>query len=70
MRAPLLIVGQGLAGTFLGHACERAGLAPPELLFVDDSPVNVEAAHRLGFDVHLFEDPAALRPALKSRGLL
>lgn len=27
MRAPLLIVGQGLAGTVLGHACERAGLA-------------------------------------------
>lgn len=27
MRAPLLIVGQGLAGTLLGHACERAGLA-------------------------------------------
>ena len=27
MRAPLLIVGQGLAGTVLGHACERAGIA-------------------------------------------
>ena len=27
MRAPLLIVGQGLAGTLLGHACERAGIA-------------------------------------------
>jgi 2-haloacid dehalogenase/putative hydrolase of the HAD superfamily len=51
-------------------ACERAGLRPPDLLFVDDSPVNVEAAHRLGFDVHLFDDPAALRPALESRGLL
>jgi 2-haloacid dehalogenase/putative hydrolase of the HAD superfamily len=51
-------------------ACARAGLAPPELLFVDDSPVNIEAAHRLGFDVHAFDDPAALRPALESRGLL
>ena len=40
------------------------------LLFVDDSPVNIEAAHRLGFDVHAFDDPAALRPALESRGLL
>lgn len=27
MRAPLLIVGQGLAGTLLGHACEQAGIA-------------------------------------------
>ncbi len=26
MRAPLLIVGQGLAGTVLGHACEQAGV--------------------------------------------
>ena len=51
-------------------ACERAGLAPAELLFIDDSPVNIEAAHSLGFDVHLFEHPAALRPALESRGLL
>ncbi len=51
-------------------AAERSGFAPAELLFVDDSPVNIEAAHRLGFDVHLFDDPAALRPALESRGLL
>jgi 2-haloacid dehalogenase/putative hydrolase of the HAD superfamily len=51
-------------------ACERAGLAPEKLLFVDDNAANVEAAHRLGFDVHLFDDPAALRPALESRGLL
>ena len=50
--------------------CERAGLAAHEMLFVDDSAPNIEAAHRLGFDVHLFDDPAALRPALKSRGLL
>ncbi len=27
MRPPLLIVGQGLAGTLLGHACEQAGIA-------------------------------------------
>jgi 2-haloacid dehalogenase/putative hydrolase of the HAD superfamily len=51
-------------------ACERAGFAPAEMLFVDDSAANIEAAHRLGFDVHLFSDPAALRPALESRGLL
>jgi len=51
-------------------ACERTGFAPSDTLFIDDSPANIEAAHRLGFDVHLFEDPAALRPALQSRGLL
>lgn len=51
-------------------ACRRAGLEAHEMLFVDDLPANIEAAHRLGFDVHLFDDPAALRPALESRGLL
>ena len=50
--------------------CERAGMAPGELLFVDDSPRNIAAARALGFDVHLFEDPAALKPALEARGLL
>jgi hypothetical protein len=40
------------------------------MLFIDDLPANIEAAHRLGFDVHLFDDPATLRPALESRGLL
>jgi 2-haloacid dehalogenase/putative hydrolase of the HAD superfamily len=51
-------------------ACRRAGLAPSDLLFVDDSPANIDAAHSLGFYVHLFDDPAGLRPALESRGLL
>ena len=48
----------------------RAGLAPAELLFVDDSAVNVGAAAAVGFDIHHFSDPAALRPALERRGLL
>ena len=51
-------------------AAERAGLAPAELLFVDDSQRNVDAAAALGFDVHLFDDPATLHPALAARGLL
>jgi 2-haloacid dehalogenase/putative hydrolase of the HAD superfamily len=50
--------------------CERAGMAPDELLFVDDSAVNIAAAQALGFDVHRFDDPAALAPALRARGLL
>lgn len=51
-------------------AAERAGLSPQELLFVDDSRRNTDAAAALGFDVHLFDDPAALQPALAARGLL
>ena len=49
---------------------ERAGLRPDQLLFIDDSPVNTAAAAACGFDVHTFDDPATLRPALERRGLL
>lgn len=48
----------------------RAGLTPSELLFVDDSRRNVEAAAAVGFDVHHFDAPATLQPALAARGLL
>jgi 2-haloacid dehalogenase/putative hydrolase of the HAD superfamily len=51
-------------------SAERAGLAPEQLLFVDDSAVNVAAAAACGFDTHHFTDPAALWPALQRRGLL
>ena len=49
---------------------ERAGLAPSELLLVDDSAVNTAAAAACGYDVHRFDDPAALALALAARGLL
>ena len=52
------------------QACERFGFAPQDVLFVDDSALNIEGARVLGFDVHHFTDPAALRPALEARGLL
>ena len=48
----------------------HAGLSPSELLFVDDSRTNIDAAAACGFDVHHFTDPKALRPALAVRGLL
>lgn len=51
-------------------ASERFGHAPADMLFVDDGERNIEAARALGFDVHHFTDPAALRPALEARGLL
>jgi len=50
--------------------CERVGMTPGELLFVDDSRHNVEAAEALGFHVHHFTDPANLRPALVEAGLI
>ena len=51
-------------------SAQRAGLAPAELLFIDDSERNVQAARDAGFDAHLFDDPATLRSALERRGLL
>lgn len=38
-------------------ACERAGMAPGELLFVDDWEPNVRAAEALGFGVRHFTGP-------------
>jgi FMN phosphatase YigB (HAD superfamily) len=51
-------------------ACDRYGYAPADFLFVDDVAHNIEAARALGFDVHHFTDPAALKPALQARGFL
>jgi len=50
--------------------CERAGMAPSDLVFIDDSARNIEAAAALGFHVHHFTDPATLRPALVELGLI
>jgi HAD superfamily hydrolase (TIGR01509 family) len=52
------------------QACARFGLQPAQALFVDDSARNVAGAQALGFHVHHFTDPAALRPALEAAGLL
>jgi 2-haloacid dehalogenase/putative hydrolase of the HAD superfamily len=51
-------------------ALERTGLAPGDLLFVDDSAANIAAAAAMGFHTHHFTDPAALRPAIERFGLL
>jgi 2-haloacid dehalogenase/putative hydrolase of the HAD superfamily len=51
-------------------ACERSGLAPQDFFFIDDSAANIDTARDMGFHVHLFDDPAALRPALEANGLL
>lgn len=52
------------------RTCERFGLAPQDVFFVDDSALNIEGARALGFDALHFTDPAELRPALEARGLL
>lgn len=70
------VVASGLEGVMKPDpaifrlCCARFGLAPGDFLFVDDSARNIAAAADLGFDTHHFTDPAALRPALESRGLL
>lgn len=50
--------------------CERVGMGPEELLFVDNSAGNVEAAREIGFYVHRFREPRALRSAVEARGML
>ena len=70
------VVASGLEGVMKPDpaifrlCCERFGLAPGDLLFVDDSARNIAAAEAMGFDVHHFTDPAALAPALQRRGLI
>jgi 2-haloacid dehalogenase len=45
---------------------EKVGMPPHDLLFVDDSARNVEAARDLGFHVCHYTGPESLRTAVKS----
>lgn len=50
--------------------CEqRFALDPRHLLFIDDSPANVDAARRAGWKAVLFSSPERLRAELFERGL-
>ncbi len=49
---------------------ERAGRPPGELLFVDDSPKNVEAARAFGIDAVLYAPGVDLARAFAERGAL
>ncbi len=42
----------------------RAGIDPGRSLFIDDKPVNVEAARRAGFRAEVFVGQAALEAYL------
>lgn len=48
----------------------RFGRAPGSMLFIDDSPVNVESARACGWHAHHFVGAAGLRDELMERGLL
>jgi 2-haloacid dehalogenase len=50
--------------------CSRAGLAPRECLFIDDSAKNIQGARNFGMDAIHFIGPEALRAGLKQRGLV
>ncbi|OCC25708.1 hydrolase [Croceicoccus estronivorus] len=49
---------------------QRFGYRACEMLFIDDSLPNIEAAQRLGWQVHHFTGAQALEADLATRGLL
>lgn len=48
------------------RASRAAGADPARCLFADDTTANVEAAHALGFQTHLFRDVPGLRRRLEA----
>jgi 2-haloacid dehalogenase len=55
---------------FYRLAARRCGAKPGDIVFIDDSRVNVEAAAGLGFQAIHFTGPEALRADLVQRNLL
>lgn len=51
-------------------AAQRLGLAPAQVLFVDDKATNVAAAAACGMRAHWYRDASTLRPVLLELGLL
>lgn len=52
------------------HLVEQFDIEPERTVFIDDSPLNIDAARGLGFRVIQFTDAAALRFELVGLGLL
>ncbi|HEX2426406.1 MAG TPA: HAD family phosphatase [Gaiellaceae bacterium] len=52
------------------HLVAKFGIEPADVLFIDDSPANVEAASAFGFCATQFTDAIALRAELVRLGLL
>jgi 2-haloacid dehalogenase len=55
---------------FFGLLVREHRLNPAEVAFIDDLPLNVEAAQQLGFRSILFSSPSGLREDLTRVGLL
>ena len=51
-------------------AARRFGHAPDEMLFIDDSRANIDAAAALGWQVHHFIAAESLAADLRGRGLI
>lgn len=51
------------------HTLKQLDVRPEEALFIDDRPVNVEAAQKLGMRTHLFTTAMGLREDLIAQGL-
>ena len=52
------------------HASELAGLCPQEILFLDDTPVNVDTARQLGWQAHQVAGLGEVRQVLSGYGFL
>ena len=50
--------------------CERFGLSPEQIIYIDDLQHNVEAARGIGMHAIQFHDPASLHEELVRLGLL
>ena len=58
------------SAAMFGMAERHFGVPPQELLFLDDHPVNIEAALARDWQAVLFTDAASARRELVARGLL
>ncbi|MGX8706702.1 MAG: HAD family hydrolase [bacterium] len=55
---------------FFRLACERFGILPAESAFIDDTPINAEAAHYIGMRAFVFNDDIdALKAQMKKAGI-
>ena len=52
------------------HVADAIGIAPHEILFVDDNRINVDAARAFGMQAERCVDTGELRTVLLDRGLL
>lgn len=57
-------------GRIFEIALSRMAFAPNQVLFVDDTAVNIETAHHLGFKTHLFTSAEELEIELARNSLL